>query len=177
MPKFTRNCDWCHEEFETEWETKLYCTRRHKENAREYRKRFREGRIRKVHKPQCPVCGITFESTRKDKVYCSKTCSQWLREQRRREIKKKKWKASNAPLLRARIFYRDKGLCQLCHEPIDLRVTWPDPMSMSIDHKIPRSKGGTHTIDNLQSAHLSCNSHRGDKDLVSVDIDSDSPTG
>jgi 5-methylcytosine-specific restriction endonuclease McrA len=36
-------------------------------------------------------------------------------------------------------------------------------MSLSIDHIIPRSQGGSHKIDNLRAAHLLCNSQRGAK--------------
>lgn len=165
MPKFIRNCDWCQQEFETEWETKTYCTRQHKENARMYRKRFREGRVRPVRIFPCPVCKVEVTSTNKQKLYCSTQCKDWLKDQRRREIEKNKWQASNTPLLKARIFYRDKGLCQLCHQPIDLTLEYPNPMMFSIDHIVPRSKGGNHTIGNLQASHLICNTRRGNNAL------------
>jgi len=34
----------------------------------------------------------------------------------------------------------------------------PHPLSMSIDHIIPLSRGGTHEPDNVQLAHFICNS-------------------
>lgn len=36
-------------------------------------------------------------------------------------------------------------------------------MSPSIDHVIPLSRGGAHAMGNVQSAHLRCNSSKGDK--------------
>ncbi len=63
---------------------------------------------------------------------------------------------------------RDNWTCQLCWLPIDPEVAWPDPMSPSIDHVIPLSRGGAHALSNVQSAHLRCNSSKGDKDMVEV---------
>jgi 5-methylcytosine-specific restriction endonuclease McrA len=62
---------------------------------------------------------------------------------------------------------RDGWTCQLCHEPIDPSTTWPHSKSPSIDHIIPLSRGGSHTMANVQSAHLGCNSSKGDK-LIEV---------
>jgi 5-methylcytosine-specific restriction endonuclease McrA len=58
---------------------------------------------------------------------------------------------------------RDEWTCQLCSLPIDATVAWPDLMSPSIDHRIPLSKGGAHSMANVQSAHLGCNLSKGDK--------------
>ena len=165
MSKFIRTCEWCDQQFETEWETKTYCTRQHKEVARQYRKRFREGRVRATRLINCPVCNKQFSTTNKQTVYCSDQCATWLKEQRRREKEENKWSAKNSPLLKARIFYRDKGVCQLCQQPIDLTLEYPNPMMFSVDHITPRSKGGSHTLPNLQAAHLLCNSKRGNKDI------------
>jgi 5-methylcytosine-specific restriction endonuclease McrA len=55
---------------------------------------------------------------------------------------------------------RDEWTCQLCWLPIDPEVAWPDRMSPSIDHVIPLSRGGAHSMSNTQSAHLGCNSRK-----------------
>ncbi|MER7053478.1 HNH endonuclease signature motif containing protein [Streptomyces sp. NPDC000351] len=60
---------------------------------------------------------------------------------------------------------RDGWICQLCHEPIDQGMAWPNPMSPSVDHVIPLSRGGAHALSNVQSAHLGCNSSKGDRDM------------
>lgn len=53
------------------------------------------------------------------------------------------------------------GDCALCGKEMDPDLVNPDRMRKSIDHIVPLSKGGTHTQDNLQWAHLRCNQSKG----------------
>lgn len=53
---------------------------------------------------------------------------------------------------------RDGWICGLCQEPVDRSLVWPHLKSRTIDHVIPFRLGGTHTWDNVQIAHYSCNS-------------------
>lgn len=53
------------------------------------------------------------------------------------------------------------GTCGLCDGAIDRALSWPDPMSPSVDHIVPLSKGGAHAQSNLQYAHLVCNVSKG----------------
>lgn len=53
------------------------------------------------------------------------------------------------------------GLCALCAEVVDRNLSWPDPMSKSLDHIVPLARGGAHAQDNLQWAHLVCNMRKG----------------
>ena len=65
------------------------------------------------------------------------------------------------------VFERDNWICQLCSEPINRDVEWPHPQSVSLDHRVPLSKGGDHTYDNVQCSHLRCNQskqHKTDTD-------------
>lgn len=55
------------------------------------------------------------------------------------------------------------AVCWLCHRPIDLDAPRRGPLGLSVDHVIPRSKGGTNALDNLRPAHLHCNSKRGNR--------------
>jgi hypothetical protein len=61
----------------------------------------------------------------------------------------------------AEIFERDQWVCQVCGSPIDRLLTWPDPMSVSLDHVVALVNGGVHTRANTQSAHLRCNQRKG----------------
>lgn len=61
------------------------------------------------------------------------------------------------------IYERDIWLCGLCVTPVDPDCAWPDPMSPSLDHILPLSKGGTHTYENVQLAHLTCNVSKGNR--------------
>ena len=61
-------------------------------------------------------------------------------------------------LKRKNIFLRDKFVCQYCgkiHNPNDL----------TIDHLIPRSKGGSNSWENVVTACRKCNQKKGHKSL------------
>lgn len=75
-------------------------------------------------------------------------------QHRRRALKKK---TKTEKFSSFDIFDRDRWVCGLCHKKVDRLLKWPDPMSASLDHIVPLSKGGTHTRDNVQIAHLICN--------------------
>ena len=55
------------------------------------------------------------------------------------------------------IFERDNWICQICQRQVEKNLKWPNAGFASLDHVIPLSRGGTHTKDNLQLAHLTCN--------------------
>ena len=56
-----------------------------------------------------------------------------------------------APLSRRAIFLRDGGRCQYCGKRAE-----------SIDHVVPRSRGGQHTWENVVAACSRCNSAKRD---------------
>jgi 5-methylcytosine-specific restriction endonuclease McrA len=62
---------------------------------------------------------------------------------------------------RQEIFDRDGWICQLCNDPIDPALRWPDQMSASLDHIIPVILGGKHSRANAQASHLDCNVRKG----------------
>lgn len=55
------------------------------------------------------------------------------------------------------IFDRDGGVCGICDGVVDPALVHPDPLSFSIDHVIPISKGGADAPSNVQTSHLECN--------------------
>lgn len=61
-----------------------------------------------------------------------------------------------ARLSRREIFIRDNYTCQYCGARV---------RDLTIDHVIPRSKGGPHTWGNLVSACKMCNHRKGGKNL------------
>ena len=61
------------------------------------------------------------------------------------------------------IFKRDNWICGICGRKIDRRFKYPSPLSKSIDHIIPLSKGGPDTPSNVQATHLVCNRQKRDK--------------
>lgn len=61
----------------------------------------------------------------------------------------------------AEIWELQEGRCGICEAQLDRSLRWPDPLSPSIDHIIPLSKGGTHTQDNVSWTCLVCNLRKG----------------
>ncbi len=61
------------------------------------------------------------------------------------------WKVP--PVNRREVLRRDRHQCQYCGSHKNL----------TLDHVIPRSKGGSHTWDNVVIACNSCNSRKGDR--------------
>ncbi len=57
-------------------------------------------------------------------------------------------------LTRRAVFARDGGRCVYCGGPAN-----------SVDHVVPRSRGGTHTWDNVVAACRPCNAHKEDRFL------------
>lgn len=55
----------------------------------------------------------------------------------------------------AQVLADAQGICQICHTPLVAPIEY--------DHVIPLSRGGTHTKDNLQATHASCNRHKSAK--------------
>jgi 5-methylcytosine-specific restriction endonuclease McrA len=56
---------------------------------------------------------------------------------------------ATAPLTRRAVFARDNWSCQYCGAPAE-----------NLDHVVPKSRGGTHTWDNVVSACRRCNSKK-----------------
>ncbi len=63
---------------------------------------------------------------------------------------------SSLPLTRRNLHARDNGRCVYCGQSISLSA-------FTIDHVIPRSKGGTTEWKNLVTACMACNNRKGNK--------------
>ncbi len=62
-------------------------------------------------------------------------------------------------LNRRAVFARDNYRCQYCHATAE-----------NIDHVIPRSRGGTHTWDNVVAACRACNARKEDRMLHEINM-------
>lgn len=74
------------------------------------------------------------------------------------------------PDVRLSIYDRDYWICHLCSEPVVRNAHFNDDYAPSLDHIIPRSKGGTDEPENLATAHRICNSVRGVTSLVGLEV-------
>jgi len=132
----------------------------------------------------CKACGKTFHSSISNQVYCCKQCKERQKSQSGfRHYYHVKYgdeyrKHYDPSISLKKLYERDGGICQICGEPCD----WNDrewgsngPTYPSIDHIIPRAKGGMHTWDNVQLAHCICNSRK--RDLIGDELQEVMPIG
>ena len=107
------------------------------------------------------------------KKFCTKAC-QWShywekgggRLRSREHVNRhraQKLRTQVEPIDCLDLFKRDGWICQLCRQKIDPALRHPHRRSATVDHIVPLSKGGSHTWDNVQSAHFGCNSSKGAK--------------
>lgn len=60
---------------------------------------------------------------------------------------------------RKNIWLRDEGCCQYCHKEVEIK-------GFTIDHVIPKSKGGKSVWDNVVVSCYNCNQKKGEKSLA-----------
>lgn len=61
------------------------------------------------------------------------------------------------------VYERDGWVCGICSEPVDQKLSYPDPLSPSLDHVVPLSLGGHHVMENLALSHWICNVRKGNR--------------
>lgn len=127
----------------------------------------------------CEQCGAWFTPTRWIQKYCSHACGMEARRvprddvwrERRRNHRRRQNKRRRAVKHGAHaddidpdaIYERDGWRCGICGCKVDSDLPYPHSMSVSLDHIIPLSLGGSHTKDNVQCAHLRCNISKGNR--------------
>ena len=130
---------------------------------------IKQGRINhdQILKKICPVCGKEFETWRSQKLTCSPKCHN----KRLQRIKDNYGIIVDHGITMGKVAERDKGICQICGLPVD----WNDYTGIkskgfkpgdnypSIDHIIPKSKGGLHEWSNVQLSHYKCNRLKSNK--------------
>ena len=144
--------------------------------ARRYERMFEEIREYALDKT-CKICGSTFHSVRKTALYCSDRCRNRANERRNNRLPSNfrhyyhvKYgelylEHYDPSITLKKLYERDGGVCQICGEPCDWNDTeWGShgPTYPSIDHIVPRAKGGEHKWSNVQLAHCICNSRKRD---------------
>lgn len=172
LPKVSGKCDQCCSPIVGRRDHKRFCSRT---CADRFARGFDEYRVRFCGDCKQPM-PTPFKGKRK---YCSELCSGRACERRAKEVDKDiacsrrdRWRVANvkhgiqrrlvekqalSPVKRQFVYSRDKWVCQLCLAPVDPLLRFPHRMSASLDHIVPISRGGAHTADNVQLAHLTCN--------------------
>ena len=165
--KKTMTCCVCNNEFKSFIPHAKYCSIECSETI--HKKHMRDAYIHKPkRKLKCKLCGSIFESNRWSARYCSDVCSQRA-ESSTKHIKarlRQKRLLDNTVVIElvtaSYLYRRDGGKCQICKRKVNMKLKHPHPMSASIDHIIPVSKGGEHTKKNTRLAHMICNARRQD---------------
>lgn len=109
---------------------------------------------------ECVRCGEYFVRKSTPSSYCSGAC--------RRADRAKKSGVRDAD--RRIVFERDAWVCRLCSEPTEPDSDYLSDWYPTIDHIVPRSKGGADEVSNLRTAHRWCNSVRGDETYYTADV-------
>ena len=117
----------------------------------------------------CPECDVVFEVSygRGAAIYCSDDCS--FRHNRRKSKSRRRARIRNVANDNINPFYvfaRDGWTCQLCNvkTPKKLRGTF-DNNAPELDHIIPISLGGTHTLENVQCSCRKCNGAKSNRPM------------
>ena len=118
----------------------------------------------------CAFCGARFRSQNGKQRYCSPRC----------RIKRNQADGSSTTLRRMAerhggergerftrrdVCERDNWVCQLCLTPID-PMSRDTRLMASVDHKVPLTKGGAHSLANVQAAHRACNAAKRDSNDI-----------
>jgi 5-methylcytosine-specific restriction endonuclease McrA len=106
---------------------------------------------------ECVACGVTIDLTERGKRgQLRKTVVKLCRPCKRDY---NKYKMSARELAK-----RDGTDCGICGSPVDMTLARSDGLDCpSVDHIMPRSRGGSHDPSNLQLAHLRCNMAKSDR--------------
>lgn len=114
---------------------------------------------------RCLICGRQFEwekhALKNRCPQCNKEIQHAIKKailKRHKIIKRYGIKKSQTELIRGvDIFIRDNWQCQMCGRKVTEKDNVNNDDYAHLDHIIPLSKGGTHTLDNVQALCRKCN--------------------
>ena len=129
----------------------------------------------------CTVCGDTVHRPRRAdrRPVCSVGCRATLSGHEAtgygyswRDDAARRARLAGATVIelfdREQVFDRDGWTCRHCGQDVSLEVDALDPRSATVDHVVPLSRGGEHTLGNAQCLCLMCNSIKSDRGEVTV---------
>lgn len=184
----TLKCKWCGSPFMKEGGASKECCSR----ACARRSAAHAGRSTVIPWASCLTCRSWFVARRGKVIHCrphvERTCacgasagprrrfcadcsarrrkaakkSPEARRRRKRADRARKRNAVSEPYRSVDVFIRDGWRCQLCGKRTSPSYSHHDLRSPVVDHIIPLARGGHDTLDNVQCAHLICNSRKGD---------------
>ena len=111
---------------------------------------------------RCRHCDQPFVDTHPEARYCSESCQQG----HKRAVRLAAIAATGEHLHFTEVGELAGWTCGICGTPVDRELAVPHRLAPTVDHIIPLSRGGEHVADNVQLAHLTCNSSK--RDLVAA---------
>jgi 5-methylcytosine-specific restriction endonuclease McrA len=133
---------------------------------------------RKVRQGTCGHCGATFErvtAPRADVEFCSRACSGARRKvYEDAQARLRAWRLVRCTRVRRaqigrrfdpfEVFERDGWRCHICGKLTKRSLRGQKvPLAPELDHIMPLSKGGEHSLSNTACACFSCNARKGAK--------------
>lgn len=115
----------------------------------------------RIYTKTCMWCSRPFITSQPSQVRCSAACvKQWATAHK--GDNPRPWRVHAM-----HVYNRDSWVCHLCGLPT-LKAWDPNDIdhSPSLDHIIPRSKGGSDDPSNLATAHFRCNARRSNKPIL-----------
>ncbi len=103
-------------------------------------------------KPRCRICSD-----------CATRNNREAKARIRHRYRLRRTNARHEPYTLREIAERDNWRCALCRKKVSSRVCYPHPLSGSIDHIVPLSRGGDDVPANVQLAHFRCNASKGSR--------------
>lgn len=142
-----------------------YCSEacRHKKHrpAEKIAKRIRDREKAVPKTPRaCHECGAIFTPDYGDKrrKFCSHKCMRKSTRRNAEHVWRQRIRNNAGEVVHKwQIILRDGGKCQICGRKVALSKEVPHPLSPTLDHIIPLSKGGKHDPKNVRLAHFVCN--------------------
>lgn len=182
----TRTCIFCEDPFVGGRSDRRYCTTSCIKRCSEERIRRRKPAVSRVYFIECVECGELFTSRSGNKRTCGPECRRKranrasCRSVKRRIVRDPAFREAvtakshqrrahklglgSETVLLSYLIERDHGRCQLPRCLFRTRTVNPlgsrgfrHPRQPSIDHIIPISLGGEHSLANVQLAHYRCN--------------------
>lgn len=171
---YNKKCEYCGEEFSTFYSNQKYCSYEcsYEANKKQHRDKWSESYVPKTY--ICKECGSVFTTVCGDThhTFCCSSCAE--RYERRIEHQSERHKNYMRKIRRERnklivknyveevsydeVFDRDGGICQICGLPVIYDKHEDNNWSGTIDHIVPLSLNGEHSMKNCQLAHRICNS-------------------
>lgn len=123
---------------------------------------------------KCADCDLMFDPRPSGRGPSRQRCPEHVKLRKQELVRARdmvaraeKWGVEIELVIAREVFERDRWICHLCGETIPelLRTTrvlggTHEPLSPVIDHVIPLSKGGPHTMENCRAAHWTCNARK-----------------